>query len=109
MYETLSSVQEEKFLDISGEKYDPYREGRVYLRGLEAGSFMTKRPYNDPDWKLSPWRFTFLLEYETGYFVCELAHKMTNDRAYGWDQDGNELPEEILSRFFHLDGLVVED
>ena len=38
MYETLSSVQEEKFLDISGEKYDPYRSGRVYLKVWRRGA-----------------------------------------------------------------------
>lgn len=90
MYDTLSPVQKEKFLAISGE---------VYKEGTE-GNFLTKYPYNNRDWKLSPWHFTFMLEKETGHFVCELSHRMTNNRIYGWDQEGNELPDEVLHKFF---------
>ncbi len=86
MYDTLSPVQKEKFLAISGEVY----------KGDTEGNFLT----NDKDWKYSPWRFTFVLEKETGHFVCELSHRMTNNRIYGWDQEGNELPDKVLHKFF---------
>ncbi len=90
MYDTLSPIQKEKFLAISGEVY----------RGGTEGNFLTKYPYNDRDWKLSPWRFIFVLEKETGDFVCELSHRMTNNRIYGWDQEGNALPDEVLHKIF---------
>lgn len=93
MYDTLSPIQKEKFLAVSGE---------VYRGGIE-GNFLTKYPNNNRDWKYSPWRFTFVLEKETGYFVCELSHRMTNNSIYGWDQEGNELSDEVLHKFFKPD------
>ena len=100
MYDTLSPIQKEKFLAISGEVYKDHRRDEIILRQLKVGKFLTKYPYNDRDWKLSPWRFTFVLEKETGYFVCELYHRMTNPRICGWDQEGNKLPDEVLHKFF---------
>ena len=100
MYDTLSPIQKEKFLAISGEVYEDHRRDEIILRHLKIGKFLTKHAYNDKDWKYSPWRFTFVLEKETGHFVCELSHRMTNNRIYGWDQEGNELSTEVLHKFF---------
>ena len=93
MCDELSPIQKEKFLAVSGEVY----------RGGTEGNFLTKYPNNNRDWKYSPWRFTFVLEKETGHFVCELSHRMTNNSIYGWDQEGSELPDEVLHKFFKPD------
>ena len=87
----LSPIQQQLFLDISGKEYET---------GKLKGSFSTDRPYNDPDWKYSPWIFSYVIELETGYFVCEIVHRMTNNRIYGWDSEGNELPSEITDKYF---------
>ncbi len=100
MYETLSPSQEKKFHDISGKEYVAHHLNEVDLSFLVAGTFITEYPYNNRDWDLSPWRFTFVMAKKTGNFICELRHRMTNNRIYGWDQEGNELPSEILDRYF---------
>ncbi|OFY38417.1 MAG: hypothetical protein A2309_14210 [Bacteroidetes bacterium RIFOXYB2_FULL_35_7] len=91
MYKTLSNIQKQHFLEISGTEYIDYEI---------SGKFMTKYPYNNKEWSLSPWSFTFILEENTGYFICELDHRMTNNRIIGWDQDGNKLSSEITSKYF---------
>ena len=108
MYEKLSPSQEERFCDISGKRYVAHHEYEVDLRYLAAGTFMTEYPCNNRDWDMSPWRFTFVLEKQTGHFICELRHRMTNNRIYGWDQEGNELPDEVLHNFFSPDYVFEE-
>ena len=61
----LSKIQKEKFLSVSGVEF--------IFSELE-GQFTTPYPYNDRDWKLSPWHFTYVIEEETGNLICELAH-----------------------------------
>ena len=100
MYDTLSSLQQESFLAVSGEEYEAHWGDYIDLRCLQVGKFLTKRPNNDKDWKLSPWRFAFVLEKETGHFICELEHRMTNNRIYGWDRQGNELADDVLHQYF---------
>ena len=91
MYKTLSVVQIQKFFEISGTEYDPTKK---------PGSFPTKYPNNNREWKGSPWVFTYVFEEHTGYFICELSHRMTNNRVFGWDQDGNELSPDVTSKHF---------
>ncbi|MGM1055438.1 MAG: hypothetical protein ACQEWG_06090 [Bacteroidota bacterium] len=88
----LADIQKKKFLETSGKKYI----------GKELkGSFSTKRPYNDEKWeKYSPWLFSYVIEPETGNLICELEHRMTNNRIYGWDKVGNELENEIIEKYF---------
>ena len=47
--------------------------------------------------------YILFLMLTKGFLVCELVHRMTNNRIYGWDYDGNELPNEILNRYFKND------
>ena len=91
MIELLTPIQKEKFLSISG-----YEFTFTELKGR----FSTPYPNNDRKWKYSPWIFTYIIEEETGNLICELEHRMTNNRIYGWDKEGNELPIEILSKYF---------
>lgn len=91
---SLSKIQKELFKKISGFEYN----------GDETfGYFMTDKPYNNTDYKHSPWFFTYKFEKDTGYLICELSHRMTNNRVYGWDQFGNELSEDITKKFFNSD------
>jgi len=87
----LSEIQKQLFLETCGHEYD----GKS-LHGL----FQTTRPYNNKEYNLSPWNFSFVIEPNTGYLICELSHRMTNNRIYGWDSDGNELTYEITKKYF---------
>ena len=81
--EILTQVQKEKFLSISGVEFT--------FNDLH-GEFSTPYPYNNREWNLSPWRFSYVIEEDTGDLICKLSHRMTDDRIYGWDKYGNELP-----------------
>ena len=91
MSSPLSDIQRELFLSISGKPYD----GNAL-----KGRFSTSAPYNNQKYKYSPWLFTYVIEPDTGYLICELVHRMTNNRIYGWDRKGNELSWEIRERYF---------
>lgn len=90
----LTEIQKKKFLETSGKKY-----AEEELKGR----FSTNRAYNNEKWKNhSPWLFSFVIELETSYLICELDHRMTNNRIFGWDKDGNELSNEIKEKYFKL-------
>jgi hypothetical protein len=88
----LSEIQKRRFLETCGMEYE----------GEELqGQFLTRRAFNDDKWeKLSPWIFSYVIEPDTGYLICELDHKMSNNRIFGWDRDGNELPKTITNKYF---------
>lgn len=94
MYKTLSDIQKKYYLELSGENYE---------NSEHSGTFMTSKPYNNEKYKLSPWIFSFIFNSETGYLICELTHRMTNNRIYGWDYSGNELTNDILHKYFKSD------
>ena len=89
---TLTDIQKKKFLETSGKEY----------LGKELhGDFSTTRAYNDEKWEShSPWIFSYVIEPETGYLICELVHRMTNNRIFGWDKDGNDLLSDITGKYF---------
>ncbi|MEO0469148.1 MAG: hypothetical protein AAF206_05970 [Bacteroidota bacterium] len=87
----LSKAQEEAFLNLSGKHFD----GKSYQVKIR-----TEFPYNNREWQYSPWLFSWVIESESGYLICELVHRMTNNRIHGWDREGNELPAEISHRHF---------
>ncbi len=89
--ELLTPIQKEKFLSISGFEY---------TTNERQGQFVTPFPYNNREWNLSPWHFSYIIEETTGNLICELAHRMTNNRIYGWDRLGNELPDSVLQKYF---------
>jgi len=91
MYKTLSKIQKELFLSISGKEY---------IENNLRGEFLTDRPYNNDEYDLSPWIFTFFFEQKTGYLICEIVHRLTNNRIYGWDSNGNELDVQITTKYF---------
>ncbi len=92
MYNSLSEIQRQKFFEISGKEY---KEGKL------RDKLYTHNAYNDNIWEqYSPWVFSYVIEPDTGYFICELAHRMTNNRIYGWDREGNELGTEITEKYF---------
>lgn len=86
----MTEKQKESFKSISGYDYD----------GTLKGGFATEYPYNDREWKLSPWYFSFVFNQDDGNFVCELRHRMTNNRIYGWNQEGIELSDIICEQYF---------
>ena len=92
MYSTLSGIQRQKFFETSGKEY---------TEGKKQDSFPTNRAYNDKKWeKYSPWIYSYVIDTDTGFFICELDHRMTNNRIYGWDREGNELSPEITRKYF---------
>ena len=88
----LTDIQKQKFFETSGMEY----------KGNELkGHFSTQRAYNDKKWEdFSPWIFSYVIESDSGNLICELEHRMTNNRIFGWDKDGNELPTEITEKYF---------
>ena len=80
-----SPVQKEKFLSVVGYDY-PVEENE--------GLMKTNRPFNKDDWTLSPWSVRYKFDTQTGRLFCELSHRMTNNRCYGWSHDGKNLPSE---------------
>jgi len=88
----LTSIQKQKFLETSGKEYE----------GDELeGQFLTNRAYNvEVTKKTSHWIFSYVIEADTGNLICELEHRLTNNRIYGWDKDGNELPNKLTEKYF---------
>lgn len=87
----LSAIQREKFLEISGMEYDGHST---------KGEFLTKYPYNDSDWKMSPWLFKFIFDINTKNFYCDLSHRMSNNRMFGWNYFGEKLSKENIETYF---------
>jgi hypothetical protein len=88
----LTDIQKQKFFETSGKEF----------KGKELkGQFLTQRAYNDKKWEdYSPWIFSYVIESDSGNLICELDHKMTNNRIYGWDKNGNELSDDICEKYF---------
>lgn len=88
----LTDIQKKKFFETSGKEF----------HGEDlSGTFETNRAYNDQKYENhSPWFFSYVIEPETGNLICELEHRMTNNRIYGWDREGNELPKDITNKYF---------
>ena len=78
-----------------------YKEvcGYEYIEKQLTGSFLTDRP-NDKKWDLSPWQFSFVFQKETGYLICELDHRMSNNRTFGWDSNGKEIDRRIIDKIY---------
>ena len=89
MYTGLSDIQKQLFLETAG---------RPYPEGIMEGELETTKPYNQEGKYL--WLFTFVIEPDTGYLICELIHRMTNNRIFGWDRTGNKLSREITDKYF---------
>lgn len=99
MYAQPSQIQKENFFNLSGFEFDDK---------VLVGDFITPYPYNDCNWELSPWHFSFIFEQNTGFLFCELSHRLTNNRAHGWDYNGEELPQELVSKYFPPDFIIVK-
>ncbi len=90
-FKSLSDIQKIKFKEMAGYEYD---------NESLSGRFSTDRPFNKDDWKLSPWLFSFVFEQDSGNLLCELYHRMTNNRTNGWDQEGNEIDYTIVDKIY---------
>lgn len=91
IFNDLSVIQMEKYKSICG--YD-------YVPNSLKGDFATECPYDDKEWSYSPWYFSFQFHQDTGFLYCMICHRMTNDRAYGWDYEGNELETQIVDKVY---------
>ncbi len=87
----LTEIQKEKFFELSGKEYDG---------NSESGEFLTEFPYNNREWKYSPWMFKYQIDQSKGYLYCELSHRMTNNRMHGYDKLGDELPYEVVLKVY---------
>jgi len=92
--EIITAIQNEKFVEVTG---------TTFTFETYSGSFITHYPYNNRDWKYSPYIVNYIVEKETGNLICELSHRMTNNSIYGWDANGNNLAIEILDKHFKPD------
>jgi hypothetical protein len=90
-FNSLSNIQKTKFKSMSGYEYSG--------KNL-TGSFSTDRPGDRDDWRLSAWYFSFSFDEQTGFLYCELNHRMTNNRTHGWDQNGNELSDDLIAKVY---------
>lgn len=86
-----SASQCEQFISFIG--YD-------YPQGTSEGRFNTNRPFNNHEWKLSPWSVRYVFQEKEGKLFCELNHKMTNNRCLGWDYEENPLPRAEIKEVF---------
>jgi len=91
-FKDLSVIQQEKYKSICGCDYG---------MGTFKSRFMTDAPYNDHEWKYSPWLFKFQIREELGYLYCFIVHRMTNDSTYGWDYEGNELSGDEIEKILY--------
>ena len=90
----ISEVQKQKFLDISGIEYLEEHE-------LE-GKFMTPYPFNNKEWDLSPWNFSYVYDSVTGFLHMEIDHRMTNNRIFCVDSNGDSINGEEQFKYFKL-------
>ena len=95
----LSAKQKKMFREVCG--YD-------YVGDKLDGAFKTDRPYNKKG-RTSPWWFRYKFEISTGFLFCELSHRMTNNRTFGWNYDGKVLEREIISAVFPDDTILEYD
>jgi len=90
MYIGLSNIQKIKYQQVCGYEYS----------GNElSGKILTDRPY-DKKWNLSPWYFSFIFQQYTGFLFCELDHRMTNNRTFGWDYHGNDIDSKLIDTIY---------
>ena len=88
----LTKNQKQKFLDISGIEYLEEHE-------LE-GKFMTPYPFNNKEWDLSPWHVSFIFDKSTNYLHIELDHRMTNNRIFCFDKNGESIEGKERFKFY---------
>lgn len=88
-----SSAQQNEYLGVTGY---PWRDG------ADEGAFSTDRPFNKP-WDLSPWGVRYQFDAVTGCLYCELSHRMTNNRCYGWDYAGAPLGDAQIAKVYPSD------
>lgn len=91
MKDLLTDIQKEKFLGVSGMPF-------LYIEN--RGHFETAFPFNDKEWAHGPWNFAYVIDEDTGNLFCELEHRLTNNRVFGWDKNGNDLPDELVEKYF---------
>ena len=92
-YSGPTQAQKAQYLSVTGH---PWQEGTT------KGSFSTERPFNKP-WEYSPWGVRYVFHRDTGHLYCELYHRMTNNRCYGWSIFGLELSEEEIAKVYPSD------
>ncbi len=90
----ITPGQIEKFKEFTGMK--PSGDQR-------QGEFWTYQPFNDREWKHSPWKVQYQFDESNKYLVCAMSHKMTNTRFAGWDEVGRELEPGIVEKYFDVD------
>ena len=90
----ITSSQIEKFKELTGMK--PSGDQR-------RGEFWTHQPFNDRDWKYSPWKVRYQFDESNKCLVCSMSHKMTNTRFAGWDESGGDLEPRVIEKYFDVD------
>ena len=87
----MTDFQKEQFYNYSGYKYED-------KKGLSE--FETEYPYNNREWKNGPWWFSYQFDENSGDFICELYHRMTNHRVQGWREDGSNISVLLCEEVF---------
>lgn len=86
-----TEAQRKCFVEVTGH---PWPAGEI------RGEFQTSRPFNDLDWQYSPWNVRFEFHSSSRHLYCELNHRMTNSRGYGWDAEGTPLPNAEVAEIY---------
>ena len=75
----MTEKQKEEFLNITGQVYDEIHK---------EGKFLTKYPYNNKEWRYSPFNvyFKYLEKYK---LLCiQISNRMTNCKSYTINEYG---------------------
>ena len=84
-------LSKETVLNISGYRYEEMKA---------LSEFPTEYLYNNREWKYGPWSFSYMFDENSEDLICELYHRMTNHRVYGWRSDGTKISETECERVF---------
>ncbi len=104
----ISDKQKELFADLSGVSYD---ESKIKMlptyefdEETEQHGFRADYPFGrDKNEEPFPWWFSFVFNERDGSLICELSHRMTNNRVYGWNQNGTELAYAVCEKAYPSD------
>ncbi len=86
----LTKIQKQRFKGFTGVDFT-FSE--------KQGQCISTKPFNNLQWKGSPWLVVYVVD-EQGNLLCELNHRLTNNRITGWNKEGVELDKEHWSDYF---------
>ena len=104
----ISDKQKELFADLSGVVYDESKIKRLdtydFDEETDQHGFRADYPFGrDKNDEAYPWWFSYVFNESDGTLICELSHRFTNNRVYGWYQNGTKIPYKICDKIYPSD------